>query len=34
MKIMERERTREEKKVREETTGGMVREKGEEEAGD
>lgn len=34
MKIMERERTREEKKVREETRGGMVREKGEEEAGD
>ena len=33
MKIMERERTREEKKVREETRGGMVREKGEEEAG-
>lgn len=31
---MERERTREEKKVREETRGGMVREKGEEEAGD
>ena len=34
MKIMERERTREEKKVREETRGGMVREKWEEEAGD
>ena len=31
---MERERTREEKKVREETRGGMVREKGKEEAGD
>lgn len=31
---MERERTREEKKVREETRGGMVRVKGEEEAGD
>ena len=28
------ERTREEKKVREETRGGMVREKGEEEVGD